>query len=49
MIRDRTAIEEFGKLYIEAWWAKRREAYGWSSQADIAKGFVYILPALLEG
>jgi nitroreductase len=47
VIRDRAAIEEFGKLYFEAWWAKRRDAYGWSSKADIPEGSVYRLPALL--
>jgi len=47
VIRDRAAIEEFGNLYFEAWWAKRRDAYGWSSKADIPEGSVYKLPALL--
>ena len=47
VVRDRAAIAEFGKLYFEAWWAKRRDAYGWSSKADIPEGSVYHLPALL--
>lgn len=47
VIRDRAAIAEFGKLYFEAWWAKRRDAYGWTSKADIPEGSVYRLPALL--
>ena len=47
VIRDRAAIEEFGNLYFEAWWAKRRDAYGWNSKADIPEGSVYKLPALL--
>lgn len=47
VIRDRAAIAAFGKLYFEAWWAKRRDAYGWSSKADIPEGSVYRFPALL--
>ena len=47
VVRDRAAIAEFGKLYFEAWWAKRRDAYGWSSKADIPEGSVYHLTALL--
>jgi len=47
VIRARDAIAEFGKLYHEAWWAKRRDAYGWSSKADIPEGSPYRLAALL--
>jgi nitroreductase len=47
VIRDRAAIAEFGKLYFEAWWAKRRDAYGWTGKQDIPEGSVYQLPALL--
>lgn len=47
VIRDRAAIAAFGTLYHEAWWAKRRDAYGWSSKDDIPAGSVYRLPALL--
>jgi len=47
VIRDRTDIEAFGKLYHEAWWAKRRDAYGWTSKADIPEGSQYRLAALL--
>lgn len=35
VIRDREKIKEFGALYHEAWWAKRRDAYGWKSKDDI--------------
>ncbi len=45
VIRDRDAIKEFGKLYFEAWWAKRRDAYGWTNKADIPEGSVYRLAA----
>ncbi len=47
VIRERDAIDAFGKLYFEAWWAKRRDAYGWSSKADIPDGSPYRLAALL--
>lgn len=47
VIRERDAIAEFGKLYHEAWWAKRRDAYGWSSKADIPEDSPYRLAALL--
>lgn len=47
VIRDRGAIDAFGKLYFEAWWAKRRDAYGWTSKADIPEGSHYRLAALL--
>ena len=47
VIRDRADIEAFGKLYHEAWWAKRRDAYGWTSKADIPEGSQYRLAAML--
>jgi len=47
VIRERDAITAFGKLYFEAWWAKRRDAYGWSSKADIPEDSPYRLAALL--
>jgi len=47
VIRERDAINAFGKLYFEAWWAKRRDAYGWKGKADIPENSVYRLPALL--
>jgi len=47
VIRDRNRIKEFGALYHEAWWAKRKDAYGWTGKADIPEGSVYRLPALL--
>ena len=43
VIRDREAIKKFGKLYHEAWWAKRRDAYGWKRKEDIPKGSQYPL------
>ena len=47
VIRGRERIREFGALYREAWWAKRRDEYGWSSKADIPEGSPYRLPAVL--
>ena len=47
VIRDRDRIRAFGKLYHEAWWAKRRDEYGWKGKADIPQGSAYAMPALL--
>jgi nitroreductase len=47
VIRNRDRINEFGKLYFEAWWAKRRDGYGWTSKADIPEGSQYHLAAQL--
>jgi len=47
VIRERDAINAFGKLYFEAWWAKRRDDYGWTGKADIPENSVYRLPALM--
>jgi nitroreductase len=35
VLTDRGKIEEFGKLYHEAWWAKRRDERGWRGPEDI--------------
>jgi len=47
VIRDRDKLRAFGKLYHEAWWAKRRDEYGWKGKEDIPEGSVYRMPALL--
>jgi nitroreductase len=47
VIRDREKIKEFGKLYHEAWWAKRRDEYGWKGRSDMPEGSPYMMPALL--
>ena len=47
VVRDRERIREFGKLYHEAWWAKRRDEYGWTSKDDIPSGSVYEMPSRL--
>ena len=47
VIRERERIREFGALYREAWWAKRRDEYGWSSKEDVPDGSPYRMPALL--
>ena len=36
-ITDRAKIREFGKLYHEAWWAKRFDERGWTKKEDIPK------------
>jgi nitroreductase len=35
VLDDRQRIREFGKLYHEAWWAKRRDERGWIRPEDI--------------
>ena len=45
VVRNRERIREFGKLYHEAWWAKRRDEYGWTSKEDIPPGSVYEMPS----
>ena len=35
LVTDRAKIREFGKLYHEAWWAKRFDEKGWKGKADI--------------
>lgn len=37
VVTDRMKIREFGKLYHEAWWAKRLEQKGWTKKEDIPK------------
>ena len=47
VVQDKQKIQTFGALYHEAWWAKRRDAYGWKGKEDIPEGSVYKIPALL--
>ena len=47
VVRDKDRIREFGKLYHEAWWAKRRDEYGWTGKDDIPEGSVYRMPSRL--
>ncbi len=47
VIRDSDTIKAFGKLYHEAWWAKRRDEYGWKGRADLPEGSPYSMAALL--
>ena len=35
VVRDGDVRRQFGALYHEAWWAKRRDHQGWSRKADI--------------
>jgi nitroreductase len=35
VINDGATIREFGRLYHEAWWAKRRDERGWTRPEDI--------------
>ena len=47
VVRSRENIRAFGALYHEAWWAKRRDEYGWTSKDDIPEGSPYRMPARL--
>lgn len=47
VVRNRDRIREFGKLYHEAWWAKRRDELGWTGKADIPPDSVYRMASLL--
>ena len=38
VVTDRQKIREFGALYHEAWWAKRKDEYGWTGPKDIPPG-----------
>ena len=38
VVTDRQKIREFGELYHEAWWAKRKDEYGWTGPKDIPPG-----------
>jgi nitroreductase len=35
VVTDRARIQEFGALYREAWWAKRKDEKGWTKREDI--------------
>jgi nitroreductase len=35
VVTDRARIKEFGAIYHEAWWAKRKEERGWTKKSDI--------------
>ena len=47
VIRDRQRIATFGELYYDAWWAKRKDDYGWTPGQDIPADSPYRMPALL--
>jgi len=47
VVKDKKLIKEFGKLYHEAWWAKRRDQFGWKGKSDIPEGSVFEMPAQL--
>jgi nitroreductase len=47
VVRDSDRIAEFGRLYHEAWWAKRADAYGWVPDQDLPPRSTYGPAALL--
>src|SRR6266496_4640184 len=38
VVTDRKKISEFGALYREAWWAKRKDDHGWNGPQDVPPG-----------
>ena len=48
VVRDRDAIERFGELYHEAWWAKRADEFGWTVDQEIPDDSPYRMAALLS-
>ena len=49
VVRDKDRIGEFGKLYHEAWWAKRRDEYGWTGNDEIVNVPAIILALSVGG
>lgn len=47
VLRDPALIEEFGALYHEAWWAKRRDQFGWEPDQEIPGDSPFRMPGLL--
>ncbi len=47
VIRDRHRIAAFGELYYEAWWAKRKDEYGWTPGQDVPADSPYRMASLL--
>lgn len=47
VVRDRQAIESFGALYYEAWWAKRADEFGWEPGHDIPADSPYRMASVL--
>jgi len=49
VLRDPAVIEEFGALYHEAWWAKRRDQFGWEPDQEVPADSPFKMAALLAG
>lgn len=47
VIRDKQRIADFGALYYEAWWAKRKDEYGWLPGHDIPSDSPYRMASLM--
>jgi nitroreductase len=47
VIRDRAVIEAFGRLYHEAWWAKRADELGWEPDQEVPADSPYKMAAVL--
>lgn len=47
VIRDRETIRAFGRLYHEAWWAKRADELGWEVDQEVPADSPYRMAALV--
>ena len=45
VVDDRAKLAEFGKLYHEAWWAKRKQQFGWNGPEDMPASETQYRPA----
>jgi nitroreductase len=47
IVRGRQKIAQFGKLYHEAWWAKRKDQFGWTVDQKVPHDSPYRMAAIL--
>ena len=47
VLKSRSKIHAFGRLYHEAWWAKRHDDYGWSPDQELPAQSPFRINALL--
>jgi nitroreductase len=46
VVTDRAKIAEFGALYHDSWWAKRKVDRGWNGPEDVPEGDTSLAPAM---
>ena len=47
VVRDRERLEAFGRLYHEAWWAKRHDEMGWEPDQEVPADPPFRMAAVL--